>query len=276
MGSCYSKTFIDICKNEWGYQCGPDKWNKYADELDKVDYFTGCGKKQNLDFCAIGLCWAMYRSIIDPDCAADPDAAKWAAHYFMYQSDKCDMAAVVKYLYQYFADNDAITDNPERGDIVIFQKSNGIMYHCGAVTDWNWDDDTIEVTEFNTGGGQVLPRYYSFKDIGNKIKCFGRPRYDGYEPNNESDQSSNNGENVINELKFDPDICKFCQGITLKVNTNNDPLNLRLEPNINSPIICMMPKGSSVTWRGYYSGDFYKVEYKKMIGYAHKDYLTKL
>lgn len=181
MGSCYAKKFVSICKSQWNYQCGDNKWNKYADDLDRVDYFTGCGKKQNLDFCAIGLCWAMWRSIIDPDCETDPEAAKWAAHYFMYQSDSCDMAAVVKYLYQYFADNNAITDNPERGDIVIFQKSNGIMYHCGAVTDWNWDDDVIEVTEFNTGGGQVLPRYYSFKDIGGKIKCFGRPRYDGWE-----------------------------------------------------------------------------------------------
>ena len=275
MASCYSKRFIDICIGEWDYECGDNKWNKYADELDKIDYFTGCGSKQNLDFCAVGLCWAMYKAIIDPDCETDPDAAKWAAHYFMYQSDSCDMAAVVKYLYQYFADNGAVTDNPERGDIVIFQKSNGIMYHCGAVTNWNWDEDFIEVTEFNTSGGKVLPKYYSFKEIGNKIKCFCRPRFDGYEPVNEPDPDPNDGGNV-NKLQFDADICKYCPGITLKVNTNNDPLNLRSYPDANAPIICEMPKDASVTWRGYYSGDWLKVEYKKMIGFAYKDYLRKL
>ncbi|MBO7131775.1 SH3 domain-containing protein [Candidatus Saccharibacteria bacterium] len=274
MGSCYAKRFIDICKSQWGYQAegSNHKHNKFADELDRVDYFTGCGPKQDLDFCAVGLCWAMWRSIIDPDADTDPDAAKWAAHYFMYQSDSCDMAAVVKYLYQYFADNNAVTDNPERGDIVIFQKSNGIMYHCGAVTDWDWDSDSIEVTEFNTNGGQVLPHYYSFKDIGNKIKCFCRPRYDGFEAPSAPDPVPVPDNQ---DLKFDPDICKYCPGITLKVNTVNDPLNLRAGPNTKSPIICRMPKGASVTWRGFYSGDFYKVEYKKMIGFAHKDYLTK-
>lgn len=181
MGSCYAKKAVEIVKNEWGYQCGDNKWNKFADELDKVDFFTGCGLKQNLDFCALGLCWSIFKAVIDPSSEEDAEAAKWVAHWFMYQSDSCDMAAVVKYLYQYFADNGAVTDNPERGDFVIFQKSNGIMYHCGMVTDWDWKNDSIEVTEFNTGGGQVLPRYYSFKDIGGKIKCFCRPRYDGWE-----------------------------------------------------------------------------------------------
>ena len=41
MASCYSKKFIDICIGEWDYECGNNKWNKYADELDKIDYFTG-------------------------------------------------------------------------------------------------------------------------------------------------------------------------------------------------------------------------------------------
>ena len=181
MGSSYAKKAVDICLGEVGYQCECSKWNKYADELDKVDFFTGCGKKQCLDFCAVGLCWTIYKAIIDPSAESDPEAAKWSSHFFMYQSDICDMAAVVKYLYGYFADNNAVTDNPERGDFVIFQKSNGVMYHCGMVTDWNWDNDAIFVTEFNTEGGKVLTHIYSFSDIGKKIKCFCRPRYDGWE-----------------------------------------------------------------------------------------------
>lgn len=276
MGSCYAKKFVDICRSQWDYQCGPDKWNKYADDLDKVDYFTGCGPKQYLDFCCVGLCWSMWRAVIDPDSETDPEAAKWAAHFFMYQSDSCDTAAVVKYLYQFFEDNGATTDNPERGDIVIFQKNgNGgskILYHCGAVTDWDYDNDSIEVTEFNTEGGKVKPHYYSFNDIGNKIKCFCRPRFDGWdipEPNPEPEPEPDPG-----ELKFDNSICKYCKGVTMRVNTKVDPLMLRCGPGTKYPVIGTMPKDSHVTWRGYYSGEWYQVEYNGKIGFANRNYLT--
>lgn len=179
MGSLYAKDVVDIALNEVGYQCGENKWNKYAADLDAVDYFTGCGAKQNLDFCAVGLCWCLWKAAKYPSADEDGESAKWTAHYFAYQSDNCDMAAVVKYLYQYFSDNDATTDNGERGDLVIFQKSNGVMYHCGILT--SWDNDGLDITEFNTEGGQVKTHRYSYSDIGGKIKCFCRPRYDGWE-----------------------------------------------------------------------------------------------
>lgn len=179
MGSLWAKDVVDYALSQVGYQCGDNKWNKYADQLDAVDYFTGCGKKQNLDFCAVGVCASVFNAVKYPNCEEDPESAKWTAHYFLYQSDSCDMAAVVKYLYQYFADNDAITDNPERGDVAIFQKSNGVMYHCGLVT--GWDNDYIYITEFNTEGGKVATHSYGYDQIGSKIKCFGRPRYDGWE-----------------------------------------------------------------------------------------------
>jgi len=185
MGSLYAKDVVDIALNEVGYQCGENKWNKYAADLDGVDYFTGCGPKQNLDFCAVGLCWCLWKAAKYPDCEEDGESAKWTAHFFSYQSDSCNMAAVVKYLYQYFADNNATTDNGERGDLVIFQKSNSVMYHCGLLT--SWDNDHLYVTEFNTNGGAVATKTYDYSDIGGKIKCFCRPRYDGW---SESESSS--------------------------------------------------------------------------------------
>lgn len=187
MGMLWARDVVNAWKSQEGYECGENKWNKFADLLDKCDYFTGCGKKQNLDFCAVGMCWGAYVSVKEPDYEDDPESAKWSAHYFLYQSDSCDTAAVVKYLYQFFADNDATTDNPERGDIAIFQKSNGVMYHCGGVTDWDWDNDIIYITEFNTEGGKVKTHEYSFNDIGKKIKCFCRPRYDGWSPDDEDE-----------------------------------------------------------------------------------------
>lgn len=275
MASCYAKKFVDICKSQWGYECGENKWNKFADDLDRVDYFTGCGPKQNLDFCAVGLCWAMWQAIIDPECNEDPEAAKWGAHYFMYQSDSCDTAAVVKYLYQFFVDNGATTDNPERGDIVIFQKNGNagskIMYHCGAVTDWDYGENSIEVTEFNTEGGKVKPHYYKFDDIGGKIKCFCRPRYDGWDISDNSDPEPI--PEPMPEIKFDASICKYCKGMTMQVKTQTDPLNLRCGPGTKYPIIGSMPKGSHVTWYGEYSGEWYKIEYNGKIGFANSNYL---
>ena len=102
MGSCYAKDVVNAALGEVGYQCGDNKWNKYAELLDACDYFTGCGSKQNLDFCAVGLCWCVYVACKYPDYESDPDSAKWTAHYFTYQSDNCDTAAVVKYLYGFF------------------------------------------------------------------------------------------------------------------------------------------------------------------------------
>lgn len=183
MACLWAKDVVEAWKSQEDYECGENKWNKYADLLDRYDYFTGCGKKQNLDYCSVGLNWGIFVSIKYPNYEEDPEAAKWGSHYFLYQSDSCDMAAVVKYLYQYFADNGATTDNPEKGDIAIFQKSNGVMYHCGGVT--GWDDEYIYITEFNTEGGKVKTHAYRYSDIGGKIKCFCRPRYDGWEETSE-------------------------------------------------------------------------------------------
>lgn len=45
-----------------GYTEGPNNWNIYADQLDEVDYFAGCGKKQNLPWCAVFVCAVMYNA----------------------------------------------------------------------------------------------------------------------------------------------------------------------------------------------------------------------
>lgn len=237
MGSLFAKDVVSAWKGEEGYECGPNKWNKYADLLDRCDYFTGCGKKQNLDFCAVGLCWGAYVSVKYPDYEEDPDSAKWSAHYFLYQSDNCDMAAVVKYLYQYFADNGAITDNPERGDIAIFQKSNGVMYHCGGVT--AWDNDYIYITEFNTEGGKVKTHAYSYSDIGGKIKCFCRPRYDGWE--------EGTSETPVPEPKPEPTPEPEPQGKTYTVTGVTSFLNVRSGPGTQYPSIWKLYNGDVVT-----------------------------
>lgn len=64
------KNAIAYALSQVGYTEGSNNWNKYADELDKVDYFAGCGKKQNLPWCAVFICAIMYNAFKE---APDPE-----------------------------------------------------------------------------------------------------------------------------------------------------------------------------------------------------------
>ena len=65
------KSALAYAKSQVGYTEGPNNWNKYADELDKVDYFAGCGKKQNLPWCAVFICAVMY-NVYGAEPSTDP------------------------------------------------------------------------------------------------------------------------------------------------------------------------------------------------------------
>ena len=181
MGSLYKKNVIETALKEVGYQAD-GKWNKYADELDAVDYFTGCGKKQGRDWCCVFVCWCIYKN-------TEPDPDVWDAHYFLYQSDSCDMAAVVKYAADYFKQNNAFDTDSKyacTGDQIFFRNESGLS-HTGLVVDW--DDRGIYTVEGNTNGGKVAKKFYSYGD--SKIAGFGHPRYDSAASDPKPDQEVN-------------------------------------------------------------------------------------
>ena len=64
------KNAIAYALSQVGYTEGANNWNKYADELDKVDYFAGCGRKQNLPWCCVFICAVMYNAYKE---APDPE-----------------------------------------------------------------------------------------------------------------------------------------------------------------------------------------------------------
>ena len=64
--------------------------------------------------------------------------------------------------------------------------------------------------------------------------------------------------------------------VIYQVNTKHDPLMLRCGAGTNFPIICRLPKGATVTYKGTTTGKWLKVQYKTMIGWAHGDYLKKV
>ena len=59
---CTKDNAVSYALSQIGYTEGANNWNKYAAELDEVDYFAGCGKKQNLPWCAVFICAVMYNA----------------------------------------------------------------------------------------------------------------------------------------------------------------------------------------------------------------------
>lgn len=68
-GNCTVEDALDYAMSQIGYTEGANNWNKYAAQLDEIDYFAGCGKKQNLPWCAVFICAVMYNAYKDN---ADP------------------------------------------------------------------------------------------------------------------------------------------------------------------------------------------------------------
>ena len=62
---CTRAAALAYAKSQIGYTEGANNWNKYADQLDKMDYFADCGKKQFLPWCAVFICAIMVNAYKD-------------------------------------------------------------------------------------------------------------------------------------------------------------------------------------------------------------------
>ena len=178
MGSCYAKWACDYAEEQIGYTEGYNNWNKFADLLDAINYYEGCGKKQNLPWCC-----SFVNACILKACTTNTDP-KWTAYYVMYQRTP-NLSAVVSYMADYFKENDAYftdTQKLERGDIVFFQNDDGLC-HVGICVAWN--DNGFYTVEGNKGD-QVGKFFYGFGEVGGYVAGFGRPRYDAWEPDEEN------------------------------------------------------------------------------------------
>lgn len=274
MASLYRKPCVDLALSDENYE-SDGLWNKYAERLDECDFFAGCGKKNGaVDYCAIAYCYWLFENVITDDGDINDNDRKYMVHYVMYQSDSCCTSAGCTQQANVYKDNSAFSKDYSElavGHQIFFQKSNGQIYHTGICVDWN--DSGFYTIEANVDSYHTRKRFYSYSDP--KIAGFGIPRFDGYELiSSNADPVIDNPEKIIPE-SFDNNICKFCKGITLTVKTVNDPLMLREGPSTDYRVIKEMPKGSKVTWYGYYTNEWYFIKYGDVFGFAHKDYLGK-
>ena len=175
MGSLYAKDVVNTALNEIGYEADGSnkKYTIYSAELDACNYWNGMDAKNGVaDWCSIFFNWLCYANTRNAD--GDIEANKWDAHYFTFEpDDRNDLAAGCGYAADYYQQNDAWTDNPERGDQVFFRN----YAHTGIVVDW--DNEGFYTVEGNIDGGRVGKRYYKYGDP--CVDGFGRPRYDGWE-----------------------------------------------------------------------------------------------
>lgn len=162
MGSIYAEDVIKIALGEVGYEEGKNNWNKYARDLDAVDYFVGCGKKQNLPWCCVFTNWCLWKA----SDAGSASGRKWDAINFQYESSSCNTSAVVKYYKGFFKRKGKIYSSPKPGDIAFYGND-----HVGLVI--SVSGSSMVVVEGNTGNA-VKKKTRPISDSG----CFGRPSYD--------------------------------------------------------------------------------------------------
>lgn len=142
------KKLINVAENEVGYKATADKRNKYASELDSVNYFNG--KKNGFDWCCVFVCWCFFHAF-----------NKSKAIDMLYQptDNKYNLAAGCGYAANYYIKNKAWSKSPQIGSQIFFGK-RGDEYHTGIVYDF--DGTYVYTIEGNAGGGggQVLKRKY--------------------------------------------------------------------------------------------------------------------
>lgn len=162
MGSIYAEDVVKNALSQVGYEEGPNNWNKYAQRLDSVNYFIGCGKKQNLPWCCVFCNWCVF---VSSDSDSD-SGKKWDAINFQYQSSSCNTSAVVSYYKNFFKKKGKIYAKPQAGDIAFYGDS-----HVGIVVAVSGSNMTV--VEGNAGNA-VKKKVRPISDSG----CFGRPSYD--------------------------------------------------------------------------------------------------
>lgn len=139
---------IKLAENEVGYKATSSKRNKFAAELDSVNFFNG--KKDGFDWCCVFVCWLFFK-------AFNKETAK--KMLYLPDDNKYNLAAACPYAANYYIRNNSFSKTPSIGSQIFFGK-RGDEYHTGIVYDF--DGIYVYTIEGNAGGGggAVLKRRY--------------------------------------------------------------------------------------------------------------------
>ena len=254
----YCEKVLNLASRQVGYKETGKNDTKYARYFDVEAWQWFNTKKQGSEWCAIFICWLFCQNeILGP---------KKARIFLGCPEPKNNCAAGCGYLYDYMKKKgyQSSLDKAKAGDIIFF-KSGGKCSHVGIV-------EKVDKTNIYTieGNASNMVKRVTHKRSSKTI-YFGIMSPDYAALDKEASKPIEHLPDV--PAPVTPAAPKTYQ---MKVTTNTDPLRLRSYASGSAPTICLMKKGSIVTYLGSSSGDWLKVRYKTMTGYAHKKYLTKV
>ena len=153
---------VSYALSQVGYKEGSSNWNKYAQELDSINYFAP-QKKQGVAWCNVFVDDVVYN-------ASGKDKSK--TQKALYQPSYDNLSAACKYAAQYFRNHNAWSKTASVGAQIFFGKQ-GSETHTGIVVAVGVS--TITTVEGNKGN-MVKKCSYSKND--SKIAGYGLIKYD--------------------------------------------------------------------------------------------------
>ena len=150
---------LSLARGEIGYHEQGDNWTKYAQDLDRTNWYNG--QKNGFAWCDVFVDWLFYK------CFGDPLGREMICQ----PSGSCGAGCL--YSAQYYKSAGRWFTTPEVGDQIFFTYSPGEYSHTGIVE--KVENGVVTTIEGNTSD-QVARRQYTIGS--SQIAGYGRPKYE--------------------------------------------------------------------------------------------------
>lgn len=261
---------IKLAQSQVGYTETGNNHNKYAQYFDTEKskggpYMWFCGKKQNVPWCAIWICW-LFVMVLRPILGDADKVRVW----LKFPKPAENYAAGCPYLWQYLVNRGWKVNKNKgvAGDIIFF---NSKCTHVGIIE--YVKDGKYHTIEGNKGN-KVARSSYSV----NSSSVYGviHPNYADIEPKPDPEPTPEPTPTPTPTPQPQPTTEKY------KVKTNGSPLALRCAPNTKAYNIAWMPNHSEITVSGFVTGEkiygndqWARATYKGKTGYCSARWITK-
>ena len=151
---------LNLARSEIGYHETGDNWTKYAQDLDRTNWYNG--PKNGFAWCDVFVDWLFYKCFGDPlgrEMICQPTGSAGAGCLYSAQ--------------YYKAAGRWVTTNPQPGDQIFFTYSPGEYSHTGIVE--SVSNGTVTTIEGNTSDS-VARRQYTLGS--STIAGYGRPKWE--------------------------------------------------------------------------------------------------
>lgn len=225
---------INLAQRQVGYHEEGNNWTKYARYFDVEAWQWFNGKKQNVAWCAIFICWLF--------CQAEIIGPKKARVFLGCPAPKNNCAAGVPYLWQYLKARKWQVDKKagQKGDIIFF---NAKCSHVGIIE--KVDDKKYYTIEGNKSN---MVKRCSYSRTSSTIYGLMRPNWAEIEPKEEV-KPEVPAPVVVEPVKPVQTTQRY------KVKTNGGTLALRCAPHVKSSNIVWIPNKSELTVSTFVTGD---------------------